>query len=86
MINGTIERDPRSRTLTESGMQISKTFNPRSDHRNVRLRWRCQRTERLTGGLDYGENTLSNGRGLPKWSYSFVLVPKALELGAHSTP
>jgi len=86
VINGTIEQDLRSRTLTESGMKINNTFNPKSGHRNVRLRCRCQRTERPTGRLEYRKNTLTNAGGLPKWPFSSVSLAKDLELGADSTP
>lgn len=86
MINGTIEQDLRSRTLTESGMKISNTFNPKSGRQNVRSRWRCQRTERPTGRLEYRKNTLTNAGGLPKWSFSSVSHAEHLELDADFTP
>jgi len=67
-------------------MKISNTFNPKSDHRSVRWRWGCQRTERLTGRLDYRKDTLSNAGGLSEWSHSFVLIAQDLELGANFIP
>ena len=42
--------------------------------------------EGLTGRLEYRENTLSNGGGLPKWSFSSVLHAHDLEPGVNSTP
>jgi len=81
------EKSSSEDTLTESGMKMSNTFNPRSDRQSWSVEFRVpEGGEGLTGRLDYRHDALSNARSLPQWSRSSMLHPKVLETGKHLTP